>query len=130
MRDDSHSRHTDRREKDTNRFGGPIGLLDASPDGWAGQIIPGKKQSGHRRSKRLERFYDLGVAQIVLWQGACVAMQVRRYGLSRDAKDAHDFSANCFCNFFVAQPAKSGIGGAACKAGETIQSFRRASGEE
>ena len=74
VRHGSHTRNSDRREIDTNRLGGPIRLLDASSDGWAGQIIARKKQSRNRRSKRFERLHDLGVAQIVLRQGACVAV--------------------------------------------------------
>lgn len=92
VRHGSHTRNSDRREIDTNRFSGPMGLLDASPDGWAGQIIPGEKQSGHSRSERFERFDVLKVTQIVLRQGARVAMQVCRYRLSGDAQDTRDFA--------------------------------------
>ena len=130
MCDGSHTRNSDRREIDAYRFGGLKSLLDASPDGWAGQVISGKKQSRHGRGERFKRFHDLGMAQIVLWQGARVTMQVCRYRLSRDAEDARDFGANGFLDFLVAQFAKLGIRCTACKAGEASHSIRRAPGEE
>src|ERR1700674_3965233 len=57
-------------------------------------------------------------------------MQMGGYRRSRDAEDARDFGANSLCNFLVAQFAKLGIGGAACKAGEANHPFRCAPCEE
>src|SRR5580700_4004863 len=70
------------------------------------------------------------MAQIVLRQGARVAVHVGRYWLPRDAEDARDFGANGLRDFSFAQSAQPGIGGASRKAGEGVHSFRRASGEK
>src|SRR6202035_6098620 len=92
--------------------------------------MPSQEQAWDRGSRRAERRNRFGVAEIILRQGASVAVDQGGYGRPGDAEDAPDFTAYYFRDLVITFAEQFRIGGAAGKAGERGHVCGCASGEE
>ncbi len=106
------------------------GLIDAGADGRAAQVIAGQAQTWEARAKLCDRRQAIGMAEIVLRQGARPNCDIGKDGLPLHGEESGDLAVDERYQFLRLQLCRGGVGCSADEAGQQGVTFWSAAGEE